>query len=102
MEILLTGEPISAQRAYEIGLVNEVVPAEELRGAAIAVARRLADNAPLTLRASKAMVRAGMEVFLTELYAKAEEYFAPVYLSDDAQEGPRAFREHRIPRWEGR
>jgi enoyl-CoA hydratase/carnithine racemase len=102
MEILLTGEPISADRAYEIGLVNQVVPPEQLRNATIALARRIADNAPLTLRASKAMIRGGTGHLLAELYANADQHFAPIYLSHDALEGPRAFREHRKPRWEGR
>jgi len=102
MEILLTGEPISAQRAYEIGLVNVVVPHGELHTAAHALAQRVADNAPLTVRASKAMVRENVAISKTELYARADEHFAPAYLSQDAQEGPQAFRERRQPRWQGR
>jgi enoyl-CoA hydratase/carnithine racemase len=102
MQILLTGEPVSAQRAYEIGLVNEVVAAPGLRARAAALAARIAANAPLTVRAAKAMVHAGARLSLDSLFAEAESRFAAVYQSHDAQEGPRAFRERRAPQWQGR
>jgi enoyl-CoA hydratase/carnithine racemase len=102
MELLLTGEPISAQRAYEIGFVNRVVPYEELREEALRLGRTIADNAPLSVRAAKALVFAsadhGWEAGLDE----GDRIYEPVYLSEDAQEGPRAFREKRTPQWQGR
>jgi enoyl-CoA hydratase/carnithine racemase len=102
MEILLTAEPISALRAYEIGLVNRVVPAAELRDVAQAMAVGIAANAPLSVRAGKAMVYAAAEVGWTAGLAEGDRLFEPAYLSEDAQEGPRAFREKRKPQWKGR
>ncbi len=100
LEILLTGDPISAERAREVGLVNRVVPGAELREVVQALATTIAGNAPLSVRAAKAMVRGLVEV--DDQYAAAAAIWEPVYLSEDAQEGPRSFREKRPPRWKGR
>jgi enoyl-CoA hydratase/carnithine racemase len=102
MEMLLTAEPMPAQRAYEIGLVNRVVPAAELHDAAEEMATTIAANAPLSVRAGKAMVYAAAETGWTAALAEGDRLFKPAYLSEDAQEGPRAFREKRLPRWQGR
>ena len=102
IELLCTAEPISAQRAYELGLVNRVVPAAQLRSATAELAAAITANAPLTVRAGKAMVRATAGLSPTEAAAVAAEIYRPVYASDDAQEGPRAFAEKRPPRWRGR
>jgi enoyl-CoA hydratase/carnithine racemase len=66
------------------------------------VARRIADNAPLSVRAGKRMVYAAARAVRTAVFDEAEEIWAPVYRSGDAQEGPRAFTEKRPPRFEGR
>ena len=102
MRILLTGDPVDATRAYQLGLVNEVVPAARLREAAQALAERVAANAPLSVLAAKQTVRLAAEHPLSDAYAAAEEIWAPVYRSKDAQEGPAAFREKRRPVWQGR
>jgi len=102
MEMLLTGDPLSADRAREAGLVNHVVPAAELRDATQQLARRIADNAPLSVRAGKRTVRLIAETGLDRAYEEAERIWEPVYLSRDAQEGPAAFRDKRRPSWEGR
>jgi enoyl-CoA hydratase/carnithine racemase len=102
MELLLTGDPISAQRAYEVGLVNAVVPRDELRARVQKLAETIAANGPLSVRAAKATVYASAELSRSAAFDEAERLWEPVYLSDDAQEGPRAFREKRRPEWKGR
>jgi enoyl-CoA hydratase/carnithine racemase len=102
LELLMTGDPISARRAYEIGLVNDVVPLADLRPRVERLAAALASNAPLSVRAAKAMVYAVAEHGRSEAFDVAEAIWEPVYLSDDAQEGPRAFAEKRSPVWTGR
>lgn len=99
MELMMTAQPVTAQRAYELGLVNRVVPAAELRGAAQAMGELIAGNAPLSVRAIKAMVYASAEVGWSAGLEVADRIWDPVYRSDDAQEGPRAFSEKRSPRW---
>jgi enoyl-CoA hydratase/carnithine racemase len=101
MELLLTGNPISAARAYEVGLVNKVVPLAELRDAAAEMARTIVANAPLSVRAAKALVHAVAELPEQEAWNEGDRLFESVYLSADAQEGPLAFREKRAPQWKG-
>jgi enoyl-CoA hydratase/carnithine racemase len=102
LEILMTGDPLDAQRAREVGLVNQVVPAAELRERTQALAERIAANAPLSVRAAKRTAYLPRESSLSEAYDRAEEIWAPVYRSADAQEGPAAFRDKRPPVWKGR
>jgi enoyl-CoA hydratase/carnithine racemase len=102
MELLLTGTPISAQRAYEVGLVNKVVPLAELRTTALEMAQTIAANAPLSVRAAKALVHAAAELPQQAAWDEGDRLFESVYLSADAQEGPQAFREKRAPNWKGR
>lgn len=102
MQLLLTGDPIDARRAREVGLVNEVVPLVELRAAAQGLARRIAANAPLSVRAAKRTVGLVAQHPLGEAFDVAEAIWEPVYRSADAQEGPAAFRDKRPPVWQGR
>ena len=102
MELLVTGEPIDAARAYEVGLVNRVVPLGELRAEAERLARTILANAPLSVRAAKRTVWLGAGALYADLYDEADRIWDPVYRSADAQEGPLAFREKREPRWRGK
>lgn len=102
MELLLPGEPITAQRAFDIGFINRVLAPVPLLGTAVDMAQRIAGNAPLTVRAAKELVRISTEAGASPARRHANHLFEPVYRSRDAQEGPRAFREKRAPRWEGR
>ncbi|HEU4360185.1 MAG TPA: enoyl-CoA hydratase-related protein [Mycobacterium sp.] len=102
LQLLVTGEPIDAARAYQIGLVNEVVPAAELMAAAAALAARICANAPLTVRASLQLVQLAADMGVAEAWDAADTLFETVYRSADAIEGPRAFREGRQPNWQGR
>ncbi len=99
MELALTGDAIDAHRAYEIGLVNRVVPETELMDATLRLAERIRDNAPLTVTASRHMIYYATEMGRTAAWDVADKLFEPVYQSQDAQEGPRAFREKRRPQW---
>lgn len=102
LELLVTAAPIDAQRAYALGLVNRVVPAAELTAAATELAEAIAANAPLSVRAGKALVYAAAERGWSEALEEGDRLYEPVYLSEDAQEGPLAFKERRPPRWQGR
>jgi enoyl-CoA hydratase/carnithine racemase len=100
LQLLLTGDPVDAPRAREVGLVNEVVPMAALRATVQALGERIAANAPLSVAAAKRMVAATGAT--ADALDAADRIWEPVYLSEDAQEGPRAFREKRSPQWRGR
>ncbi|MCB1698636.1 MAG: enoyl-CoA hydratase/isomerase family protein [Halioglobus sp.] len=100
MEILLTGKPISAQRAYEIGLVNRLAEPDELMACALALATDILAGAPLSVRAARETVMLATEMGRSAALAAARHASELCYHSDDAQEGPRAFAEKRRPRWQ--
>jgi enoyl-CoA hydratase/carnithine racemase len=102
MELLLTAQPITAARAYDVGLVNRVVPLADLVPTVQTLAETIAANAPLSVRAGKEMVYLAAAGRSDAELAAADALWEPVYRSEDAQEGPRAFREKRAPRWQGR
>jgi enoyl-CoA hydratase len=102
MEILLTGKPITAQRAYDIGLVNRLAEPEELMDAALLLATDILDGAPLSVRAARETVMIATEMGRSAALKAARHASEVCYNSEDAQEGPRAFAEKRAPRWQGR
>lgn len=102
METLLTGDPLSAQRAYEVGLVNRVVEPVDLVATTQALAEGIAANAPLSVVAAKRTAYLSRESSLADAFDEAERIWDPVYRSADAQEGPAAFRDKRTPVWTGR
>ena len=99
MQLLLTGKPISAQRAYEVGLINEVVPSDELMPTAMKWAENLCKNGPLAMRTAKEIAVRGLELESGFVLEKA--LGARVLGSEDAKEGPAAFAEKRKPRFKG-
>jgi enoyl-CoA hydratase/carnithine racemase len=102
MEMLLTGNNITARRAYEIGLVNKVVPRAQLMDEALALARTVAAHAPLALQTAKEAAIMGLHSNLHDALKygyKAERLNG---YTEDAREGPRAFSEKRPPKWQGR
>jgi enoyl-CoA hydratase len=101
MEIVLTGKPITAQRAYEIGLVNRLAEPDGLMAAALALATEILDGAPLSVQAAREMVMLATEMGRSAALRVARKVSERAYLSADAQEGPQAFAEKRRPRWTG-
>ncbi|MGC4962403.1 enoyl-CoA hydratase/isomerase family protein [Gordonia sp. DT101] len=102
MEILLTGKPISAQRAYEIGLVNRVAEPDDLLDSAVGLAREILVGAPLSVRAARETVMLATEMGRSAALQAARAASENCYRSEDAQEGPAAFAAKRTPRWQGR
>jgi enoyl-CoA hydratase len=102
MEILLTGDPIPAQEALALGLVNRVVEPRELLPTTLAYAERLAKNGPLALRAIKRTALETSGIPLAAAFEIEARNSAPVMRSEDAREGPRAFAEKRAPVYRGR
>jgi enoyl-CoA hydratase/carnithine racemase len=101
MELLLTGRPIDARRAYEIGFVNRVVEPHELLETALGLAREIIEGAPLSVAAAKETVRLAAEMGRSAALRAAGHAYELSYRSFDAQEGPTAFREKRKPQWRG-
>ncbi|MDB5725728.1 MAG: enoyl-CoA hydratase/isomerase family protein [Novosphingobium sp.] len=102
MEIVLTGKPITAQRAYEIGLVNRLAEPENLLDAAIELAAEILDGAPLSVKAARETVMLATEMGRSAALQAARAAHELVYNSEDGQEGPLAFSEKRKPMWRGR
>jgi enoyl-CoA hydratase len=102
LELLLTGDPIDAGRAAEIGLVNRVVADGTALEAALELAGRIAANGPLAVAATKQIAVLSADWTAAERWEQAARLMGPVYTSQDAQEGARAFAEKRPPVWQGR
>ncbi|MEH2514371.1 enoyl-CoA hydratase/carnithine racemase [Nitrobacteraceae bacterium AZCC 1564] len=102
MHMLLTGEPVSAQRAQELGLVNNVVPAGEVRQAAIDLAKKIALKSAYTLKIGKEAFYRQAEMSLADAYLYTAQVMTENMMARDAQEGIGAFIEKRAPKWEDR
>jgi enoyl-CoA hydratase len=102
LEMLLTGDMISAQRAYEIGLVNRVVPAAELMPSARTLAETLAAKAPVAARYLIEAVNSGLDMSLADGQFLETALFGAVASTEDTKEGTRAFLEKRKASWKGR
>jgi enoyl-CoA hydratase/carnithine racemase len=102
LQLILSGEMISAQEAYRIGLVNEVVPAADLIPRAEAILKQIFANAPLAVRYSLEAVNKGLETSQTEGLALEASFFGLCAGTEDKQEGTRAFLEKRAPQFQGR
>jgi enoyl-CoA hydratase/carnithine racemase len=99
MEFLLTAEPLAAERAMQLGLLNEIVAPEELMDRAFWWAGRILANGPIAVRATKESVIRGMEVTMKEAYKIESALSQMVFGTEDAQEGPKAFAEKRKANW---
>lgn len=100
-EMTLTGDPITAQRALELGLVNAVVPKDQVLDTALALAARVAANAPIAVRITKQIVWEEAGNHDDAEWAAIRAKAAPAFASNDAREGAAAFAERRAPQWTG-
>lgn len=101
MELALTGEPISAQRAYELGLINRIVPAGGALDAALSLARGIAANGPLAVATSKQLIVDAQDWPVSEMFERQQPLLEMIMKSKDSIEGAKAFAEKRAPQWQG-
>ena len=102
MELALTGDPILAERGYELGLVNRLADPGGALDAALELAAQIEPNAPLALVASKRIMAESADWPDAEFFDRQEDISGPVFNSEDAREGATAFAEKRAPVWKGR
>jgi enoyl-CoA hydratase len=102
LQLILSGELVDGVSAYEIGLLDEVVPAAELRDRTLEIARTMADKSPVTLAIAKRAVRAAYEMPLSAGLEQERDLFALAFATEDKAEGVAAFLEKRSPEWRGR
>lgn len=102
MELALTGEPIGAERAHEIGIVNRLAEPGSALNTALELAAQITKNAPLALIASKQILQQSANWTEEEAWDRQGEISGPVFVSEDAREGATAFAEKRDPVWRGR
>jgi enoyl-CoA hydratase len=102
VELALTGDPISAERAHELGLVNRLTEPGEALQVALELSEAIAANGPLALQATKRILLESADWPQREFFSRQAEISGPVFASEDAQEGARAFAEKRAAVWKGK
>ena len=102
LELVLTAQPVTAQRAYDMGFLNKVVPAGDLMEEAMAMAQQIADNAPLAVQTFKELAYRGLNMSNQDISALTYQMYDALLLTEDSKEGPKAFAEKRKPQWKGR
>ncbi|KWX58524.1 crotonase/enoyl-CoA hydratase family protein [Mycobacterium sp. NAZ190054] len=101
MEMVLTGDPMRAQRAYELGMVNHLVSPGQTIDQAMYLAERISENGPLAVAKSRQVVLASVQSSESVLWQLSDEARRQIMASEDFKEGPRAFLERRAPVWKG-
>lgn len=102
MEMILTNRTLTAQEAYQFGLVNRVVPVSDALGEALKLAEAVASGPPLAVRAAKRMINQSYERFLADGLAEEKQVFYNLFGTEDQKEGMKAFVEKRKPNWIGK
>ena len=102
LELVMTAQPITAQRAYDIGFLNKVVPADRLMPEALAMAEQIVENAPLAVQYFKELAYRGLNMSTQDISSLTYHMYDQLLTTEDSKEGPRAFAEKRKPNWQGR
>ena len=102
LELVFTAQPMTAQRAYDIGFLNKVVPVEDLMEEAVGMAQAIAENAPLAVQAFKELAYRGLNMSTQDISSLTYHMYDQLLTTEDSKEGPKAFAEKRKPQWQGR
>jgi enoyl-CoA hydratase len=101
LELVMTAQPITAQRAYDIGFLNKVVPGDQLMDEALAMAGQIVENAPLAVQYFKELAYRGLNMSTQDVSSLTYHMYDQLLTTEDSKEGPRAFAEKRKPNWQG-
>ena len=102
LELVFTAQPMTAQRAYDIGFLNKVVLVEDLMEEAVGMAQTIAENAPLAVQAFKELAYRGLNMSTQDISSLTYHMYDQLLTTEDSKEGPKAFAEKRKPQWQGR